>query len=176
MADAVEAAEPPRILVAGIGNIFLGDDGFGSAVAARLAGERLGADVSVVDYGIRGIHLAYALLEGCDLLVLIDAVRRGAAPGTVSVIAIDDRDVPDAGLDAHAMDPAAVLANVRRLGGALPRTLLVACEAADTGERMGLSPPVEAAVAVAAQAVRELVAAPDATGQPSAAGVRSGSG
>jgi len=109
-----------RILVAGVGNIFLGDDGFGSEVARRLSGRAQPDGVQVVDYGIRGYDLTYALLESWDAVVLVDAVRRGAAPGTLFVIE------PEAGggstepvLDAHGMDPERVLSAVAALGGEL---------------------------------------------------------
>ncbi|MQA76737.1 MAG: hydrogenase maturation protease, partial [Solirubrobacterales bacterium] len=83
---AEEARERPRILVAGVGNVFCGDDGFGVAVAEHLAAATLPAGVELSDYGIRGIHLAYQLLDGYDLLVLVDAVQRGGEPGTVYLI------------------------------------------------------------------------------------------
>lgn len=148
----------PQILVAGVGNIFLGDDAFGSETARRLErGAPLPDGVRVVDYGIGGVHLAYDLLGGVDLLVLIDAVEHDRPPGTVSVIEVDPEDVGSAPLDSHSMDPAAVLANVRRMGGTIPRTLIVACEPADSSERLGLTEVVEAAVEPALTSIRELV-------------------
>jgi hydrogenase maturation protease len=137
-----------RILVAGVGNIFLGDDGFGVEVARRLIAIPLPAGVEVVDVGIRGVHLAYELLDGCDLLILVDASARGERPGTVSVIEVGAADVT-AGpplIDAHGLAPDDVLGLVRRLGGRPGRTLVVACEPADLDTGMDLSPPVRAAV------------------------------
>lgn len=136
-----------RVLVAGVGNIFLGDDGFGSEVARRLSGRTVPDGVRVTDYGIGGIHLAYDLLGEVDLLVLVDTLSRGVAPGTVSLIEVgDDPDVEHVNVDSHAMDPAAVFASVKRLGGTLPPTLVIGCEPAEVGEHIGLSPAVEAAV------------------------------
>ena len=132
--DEVEPlAGPPapaaarRILVAGIGNVFLGDDGFGVALADRLARMKLAPGVEVVDYGIRGMDLAYAMQEDLDAVVLLDAAPRGGPPGTLYVIE-PDLDVRDVAVDTHGMDPAKVLAFVRALGGSPPRTLIVGCE------------------------------------------------
>lgn len=147
----------PTTLVAGVGNLFLSDDGFGSEVARRLAGEPLPPHVRVHDYGIGGIHLAYDLLDGVNLLVLVDTVGRGAAPGTVALIEPDLEGLPDRPVDAHAMDPAAVFANVQALGGTVPRTVIVGCEPADVTEGIGLSPPVDAAIGPAIDLIREVV-------------------
>ena len=146
-----------KTLVAGIGNIFNGDDGFGSEVAQRLAGRPVPEGVHVEDYGIRGVHLAYELLEGYDLVVLVDALPRGEEPGTLFVLEpdVDLEDVPP--LDSHQMDPRAVLGMVAELGGEIGRLLLVGCEPADTGDGIGLSPPVAAAVDTAARMVEELI-------------------
>jgi hydrogenase maturation protease len=156
----VDGTGPPRILVAGIGNIFATDDGFGCAVVRQLAGVRLPDGVRVVDYGIRGMHLAYDLLEPWDALVLVDAVPDRGAPGTIELLEIDVEHVGGgAGVDAHGMDPATVLATLAALGGALPaRTLLVGAQVTETGEGMGLTPPIEAAVAEAVREVRACVA------------------
>ncbi len=109
-----------KILVAGIGNIFLGDDGFGVEVANRLRRPTLPDGVRVEDFGIRGVHLAYELLDGYDALVLIDAVPMGEPPGTVAIIEPDPvGEVGDVGelatpaMDAHSMNPAVVLADAR---------------------------------------------------------------
>jgi hydrogenase maturation protease len=153
-----------RILVAGIGNIFFGDDGFGVEVANRLADRDLPTGVYRGEYGIRGLHLAYELLEGYDVLVLVDALPMGEPPGTVAVLEVDvdthgDRDagagpVP---MDAHSMSPATVLALLAGTGGGVGRVLVVGCEPAEL-HGIGLSPVVEAAVASAVDAVVELVA------------------
>ena len=118
-----------RILVAGIGNVFLGDDGFGVALADRLGRRELPAGVEVVDYGIRGMDLAYALHDGWDAVLLLDAMPRGKPAGTLSVIEPDLAGLPLA-IDAHAMDPVKVLGLAQALGGELPRTLVVGCEPA----------------------------------------------
>jgi hydrogenase maturation protease len=149
-----------RILIAGIGNIFLGDDGFGSEVMRHVCGRVDGSHgVRATDYGIGGMHLAYDLLEDWDALVLVDAIPNRGSPGTVHVFEAD-HESPDApaGLDAHSMDPVAVFASLRALGGTPPRTIVVGCEVADVSERMGLSEPVEAAVPEALRAVESAVA------------------
>ncbi len=157
------------ILVAGIGNIFLGDDGFGPEVVRRLVADggvaAPGAPdrVRVIDYGIRGMHLAYDLLDGCEALVLVDAVPGDGPPGAVDVLQVDAASLSAAardgaaGLDAHSMDPVAVLSGVTALGGELPATYVVGTRPRDLGERIGLSEPVAAAVTPAAEAVRSLV-------------------
>jgi hydrogenase maturation protease len=148
----------PRILVAGIGNIFLSDDGFGPEVVRRV-GDTLPAGVQVVDYGIRGMHLAYDLLEKWDALVLVDAVPDRGAPGEVRVFEADhEAATAGAGLDAHSMDPNAVFASLRALGGRPPRTVVVGCQVHDVTEGMGLSAPVGAAVPEAVRAVEAAVA------------------
>jgi hydrogenase maturation protease len=147
-----------RVLVAGIGNVFRTDDGFGSEVARRLAGLPWPDGVRVVDYGIRGMHLAYDLLEPWDTVVLVDAVPDRGAVGTVALVEIPADAGGRASVDAHGMDPATVLATLAALGGRLPaRTLLVGCQVADTGDGMGLTPAVAAAVPVAVETVRIVV-------------------
>ena len=147
-----------RTLVAGIGNIFNGDDGFGVAVAQRLAERTWPDDVHVEDYGIRGVHLAYALLDGYDLVILIDAMPRGDEAGTIVVLEPDVSAADAPALDAHRMDPQAVLGMVADLGGVIGRVLVVGCEPATIDEGIGLSTAVEAAVDRAARLVEELVA------------------
>ncbi|GAA2453790.1 hydrogenase maturation protease [Actinomadura vinacea] len=166
-----------RILVAGIGNVFLADDGFGVEVVRRLAGRGLPEGVDVADYGIRGVHLAYELLDGRhDVLIMVDAVPVEGPPGTLAVIEVDaghdDADPVEGGadgadradplgmpaVDGHGMHPMAVLGLLRRLGGGLDRVLVVGCRPARIDERMELSPPVRAAVDEAVGLVTELVA------------------
>ena len=149
----------PRVLVAGIGNVFHSDDGFGSEVARRLAALPWPDGVRIVDYGIRGLHLAYDLLEPWDALVMVDALPDRGRVGSVTALSIGPHDVGDgARVDAHGMDPATVLASLTALGGRLPpRTLLVGCQVAETGDGMGLTPPVAAAVDEAVHAVRGVV-------------------
>ncbi|GAA1957601.1 hydrogenase maturation protease [Amycolatopsis minnesotensis] len=158
------------VLVAGVGNIFLGDDGFGAAVVRRLSEVDLGDDVEVADYGISGMHLAYDLTEaGYDLTILVDAASRGGEPGTVYVIELDpgEQDTRGGGpLDAHGMRPDTVLALLRVLGGDAGRVLLVGCEPAELDDRIGLSPPVHRAVETAVRAVTDLVAARRAGREP----------
>jgi hydrogenase maturation protease len=149
-----------RTLVAGIGNIFLGDDGFGVAVAGRLANEDLPEGVAVRDYGTRGLHLAYEMLDGgYDTTILVDAVPRGGAPGTVYLIEPDVGEVEceAAQADAHAMDPGAVLRMLAALGGVPGRVLIVGCEPESVEGRMGLSAAVESAVGEAVRLVREAI-------------------
>ncbi|HKQ76505.1 MAG TPA: hydrogenase maturation protease [Blastocatellia bacterium] len=156
----------PKILIAGIGNIFLADDGFGCAVAGRLARRPLPDGVRVVDFGVRGFDLAYALMDGYDVTILIDAVTRGAEPGALYVIEPDlnELNAPDAQaimVEAHAMNPMRALALVKSMNGELKRILLVGCEPATLGPeegRMGLSETVEAAVDGAVEMVESLVA------------------
>jgi len=145
-----EPGAPPRrrVLVAGIGNVFLGDDGFGVALAGRLARRELPAGVEVVDYGIRGMDLALAMQDGYDAVVLLDAAPRGGPPGTLYVI---QPEIPgeEAGPDAHGMDPVRVLALAGAMGGPPPRTLVVGCEPATR-----MSPDAEDIVAMLSEAVR----------------------
>jgi hydrogenase maturation protease len=152
-------APRPRVLVAGIGNVFRTDDGFGCDVVRRLAAEACPDGVRVTDYGIRGLHLAYDLLDPWDALVLVDALPDRGDVGSVAVIGVGPDDVGQGRqVDAHGMDPATVLASLSALGGSLPpRTVVVGCQVADTGDGMGLTPAVAAAVDEAVRVVRELV-------------------
>ncbi|MFD3523206.1 hydrogenase maturation protease [Streptomyces sp. NPDC058653] len=147
------------VLVAGIGNLFLGDDGFGPEVVRRLAGPGtpLPGGVRVVDYGIRGMHLAYDLLDGYDALVLVDAYAGGGAPGELTVLEVGPDDLGTGEFDAHGMNPVSVLANLGQLGGTLPLTHVVGCTPADVEEGIGLSEAVAAAVPEAVAEVRALV-------------------
>src|SRR5690242_19243423 len=130
------------MLVAGIGNVFLRDDAFGVEVAQRLAATTVPEGVEVLDVGIRGVHLAYQLMDGYDTLVLVDAISRGGAPGTVTVLEpLVDADATEP-LDPHRLEPGPLLASVRTLGALPPHVLLVGCEPADLDEGMGLSPVV----------------------------------
>lgn len=166
---------PRRILIACIGNIFLGDDGFGVEVAQRLMSRRTRRypdGVEVVDFGIRGIDLAYALLDDYDTLVLVDAVSRGGPPGTLYLIEPDSAGVdPEKGVeagravpDAHSMDPLKVFAFARTLGARPIHTLLVGCEPAVPSESggyaempVGLSEPVRASIDEAVKMIDSLV-------------------
>jgi hydrogenase maturation protease len=150
----------PRTLVAGIGNIFLGDDGFGVEVAQRLAHESLPDGARAADFGIRTLHLAYELLDGgYDTTILVDATARGGTPGTVYLIEPEvDGGAPPSPADGHSITPEALLATLKTLGGTPGRMLIVGCEPASLEEGIGLSEPVAAAVNEAAQLVRELLA------------------
>ncbi len=148
------------ILVAGIGNLFLSDDGFGPEVVRRLVepGQQpLPERVRVVDYGIRGMHLAYDLLDGYDALVIVDAVPRGSGPGDVTVLEVGPDDLGEGEFDAHGMNPVAVLGTLGSLGGTLPPTFVVGARPMSVEEGIGLSEPVAAAVPEAVAAVRRLL-------------------
>jgi hydrogenase maturation protease len=140
-----------------VGNLFLSDDGFGSEVARRLTSTALPDGVKVVDYGIRGMHLAYDLLDGYDTLIVLDALPGEGSPGDLSVLKVGPDDLGDGELDAHGMAPVAVLANLDKLGGTLPPTYVIGCQPATTEEGMGLTPAVSAAVDRAAGLVLELL-------------------
>jgi hydrogenase maturation protease len=148
------ATQKPTILVAGIGNIFLGDDAFGVEVVRRLVGLQLPESVRVADFGIRGFDLAYALQDGYETTILVDACPHGEVPGTLYVIepdlkALDDPDDPQAVVEAHAMNPMNVLRMARAMNIELKNVLLLGCEPETLGGeegQMGLSGAVEAAV------------------------------
>jgi hydrogenase maturation protease len=150
-----------RILVAGVGNVFLRDDAFGVEAVRLLAAEPLPPGVEVQDFGIRGVHLVYELLNGCDLFVLVDAAARGEEPGTVTVLEVDvpaPGSVPRTVIDAHSLTPDDIFALLSSLGGRPGRSLVVACEPADVSPGMGLSGPVKEALPDAVRAVREILA------------------
>ena len=150
-----------RVLIAGIGNIFLSDDGFGVEVVRRLADVALPSDVELVDVGIRGMHLAYQLLDGYEALVLIDAAPRGGQAGDLYLIEPDLALIPeDDGslLNGHGMEPDAVLSMIKTMARdqaeqVIQRVLVVGCEPECIDEGMGLSPPVAAAVDAAVDMV-----------------------
>jgi hydrogenase maturation protease len=156
----------PRILVAGIGNIFLGDDAFGCEVLKHLSAQHWPANVRVYDFGIRGFDLAYALLEGYDLTILVDATPRGEAPGTLYTIEPDVSDInslePNAMVvETHGMNPLKVLSMVKSMGGNFNKVLLVGCEPETFGPEeglLGLSEAVQNAVPEAVKIVESLVA------------------
>jgi hydrogenase maturation protease len=157
------AASPRRVLVAGIGNVFLGDDGFGVEVVRRLGARRARPGVTVADFGIRGLDLAYAL-QDYDAAVFVDAAARGLAPGTLSVIDARADAQGDVVPEAHGMDPVRVLRLARALGRIPEHVLVLACEplagpaaVADAEVRTELSPPVRAAVETALGLIDGLV-------------------
>ncbi len=158
----------PRILIACIGNIFLGDDGFGCEVARLLAGRNLPEEVRLVDFGIRSFDLAYALMDGYETAIFVDASRRGGAPGTIYVIEPDHDEIAaelntdEMSFEPHSMNPLKVLRMVKSQGGSFNRIIVVGCEPQFTGEDgegfMGLSAPVEASLEKAVEVIESLVA------------------
>jgi hydrogenase maturation protease len=155
---------PKRVLVAGVGNVFLGDDGFGVEVVKRLAGRELPEGVEVADFGIRGMDLAYALQDDYDVVVFVDAIPRGEEPGTIYLLEPEIVEDGEISLDTHGMDPVKVIKLSRALGARRTRTLVVGCEpqVVLSGEDyddmlMDLSEPVRAAVEEAVKVVESLV-------------------
>jgi hydrogenase maturation protease len=163
--EEAPAPDAKRILIAGIGNVFLADDGFGVEVASRLAHRSFPAGVVVADFGIRGFDLAYALMDGYETTILVDAYPGEGEPGTVFVVEPDLNGLNSAGaqqefVEPHAMNPINVLRMATSMGGQLKRVLLVGCLPATLGPeqgQMGLSAPVEAAVDEAVELVASLV-------------------
>ncbi len=152
----------PRVLVAGVGNAFHGDDGFGVEVVRRLALRRLPPWVRLQDVGIRGLHLAFDLLEHAyEMALIVDAAPRGGVPGTLYVIEphlpADPASADGTGASPHGMSVEGAFRLLTRLGGTPDRVLVVGCEPADVGERMGLSPVVEAVVDDAVQLIFEWI-------------------
>jgi hydrogenase maturation protease len=152
---------PPRVLIAGLGNIFLGDDAFGVYLAQRLAQRSWPSEVQVVDFGIRSFDLAFALLDGFGLAILVDALSRGGPPGKLYVIEPNLEGQAAVEVNTHSMDPARVLQLVRAYGTPTGRILVVGCEPAtlepDEEGRMNLSEPVQAALDEAERMVEVLV-------------------
>jgi hydrogenase maturation protease len=152
----------PHTLVAGIGNIFLGDDGFGCEVIRTLSTQEIPSGVKVIDYGIRGLDLAYALLEPYETVIFVDAISRGERPGTIYLL---QPAAPAAqtqvSLDPHSMDPVHLMAMARSLGEITAEIFIVGCEPLDFGDelegRMALSGPVAQALPEAARAVLDVV-------------------
>ena len=164
-----------RMLIAGVGNIFLGDDGFGVEVARRLATADLPDWVRVADYGISGMHLAYDLADGYESTILIDATPRGGEPGTIYTIELEPSErSPQASLagsqffDAHGMQPDVVFGVLDMLGAEAGRVLVVGCEPASVDYGIGLSAPVTAAIGEAVRVVLDLVAAAAESGTEAA--------
>lgn len=145
------------VLIAGIGNLFLGDDGFGVEVLRRIEPDRVPAGVAAADYGIRGVHLAYDLLDGhVQTLIMVDALPTGEPPGTVSLLEVDDAALAEltsepTSVDSHAMNPEAVLAALHALGGHVDRVLVVGCQPQSLDPVIALSDAVTAAVPPAVQ-------------------------
>ncbi|MEO7142955.1 MAG: hydrogenase maturation protease [Bryobacteraceae bacterium] len=165
------------ILVAGIGNIFLGDDAFGVEVVRRLAARPIPEGVHVQDFGIRGFDLAFAL-DSANTIILVDAASRGDAPGTLYTIEpdLDNLDSTPDRLDAHAMDPVQVLRLAKQMNVVPGRILVVGCEPATLGPEnegvMGLSPPVEEAVGRAVELIESMIARRHAGETAPASGAR----
>ena len=156
----------PHILIACIGNIFLGDDGFGCEVARQLATRKLPAEVRLVDFGIRGFDLAYALMDGYEVTIFVDATQRGGEPGTLYTIEpdfaeLDGLDPQQMMVETHGMNPMKVLSMVKSMGGEFKRIFVVGCEPATLGPEegyIGLSEPVEAATDEAVCLIESLIA------------------
>src|SRR5215217_5658008 len=152
---------PKRVLVAGVGNIFLGDDGFGVEVVRRLARRELPEGVEVADFGIRGMDLAYALQDDYEGVVFVDALPRGEKPGTIYLLEPEIEEDGKVALDTHGMDPVNVIKLSRALGARPARTLVVGCEPQTVVDYedmvMELSDPVRAAVEEAVKVVESLV-------------------
>jgi hydrogenase maturation protease len=147
-----------RILVAGIGNIFLGDDGFGVEVVRRLSTMAIPDGVIVADFGIRGIHLAYEMLDGYDHVVLVDAMSHGGEPGAIALVEAEtDASTATDAPDGHDMHPAAVLAYVKAIGGTPPPVTVVGCQPASIDEGIGLSEAVASSIDDAVSAVLALI-------------------
>lgn len=154
-----------RILIACVGNIFLGDDAFGVEVAQRLSREQFQENVTVVEYGIRSYDLTYALMQPWDLVILVDAVSRGEKPGTVFAIEPDLSAMTESAanmrFDAHSMNPVSVIQMVTALGGQCPRMTIIGCEPlsveASADGQFGLSEPVRAGVEEAIRLIHETV-------------------
>jgi hydrogenase maturation protease len=150
-----------NILVACIGNIFLGDDAFGVEVARELAGIEVPSNIIVKDFGIRSYDLAYALMEEWELVILVDAVPRGGEPGTLYTIQPDELEDTDNPPDAHSMNPVSALQLAAAMGAKIGRLLVVGCEPetveADENGRMGLSAPVQQALPEAVRMILELI-------------------
>jgi hydrogenase maturation protease len=163
--EATPAVETKTVLIAGIGNIFLADDGFGVEVVNRLASKSFPSGVRVADFGIRGFDLAYALMEGYETTILVDAYPGEGAPGTLFVVEPDLQESNSAeaqagAIEPHGMNPLEVLRMATNMGGQLKRVLLVGCVPATLGPeegQMGLSEPVTVAVDEAAKLVESLV-------------------
>jgi hydrogenase maturation protease len=159
-----------RILVAGVGNVFLRDDAFGVEVVRLLAERPQPPGVQIRDYGIRGVHLVYELLNGYDLFVLVDAAPRGEAPGTVTVLEVEVPGPGDPGaqpvIDAHSLTPDAIFGLLSSLGGHPGRSLVVACEPAEIDAGMGLTDQVQEALPHAVRAVEEILARATSAGRP----------
>jgi hydrogenase maturation protease len=160
------AANSGQILVAGIGNIFLGDDAFGVEVVKRLVPRPLPKHVRVIDFGIRGIDLTYALLDDYAAVIFVDAMPRGGAPGTLYVIEpeLPPPDAPNASeamIELHSLDPVKVLRMARSMGGKVERVLVVGCEPvpinSDEDVVVELSEPVRAAVDEAVTLIESLL-------------------
>jgi hydrogenase maturation protease len=150
---------PRRTLVAGIGNIFLSDDGFGVEVVRRMAAVPVPAGVTIADFGIRGVHLAYEILDGAyDRVILVDALPHGGPPGSIALLEVDRDNVGgDTAPDGHDMHPAAVVAFLRSIDGAPPPITVVGCQPACLDEEMGLTDAVAASIDEAIRAVLELL-------------------
>ena len=152
-----------RLLVAGIGNIFFGDDAFGSEVARQMLAQQWPGHVRIADFGIRSMDLMFALLDGYDTVILVDASRRGGAPGTLYLIEPELGEAGPIAVEAHSMDAGRVLSAARSMGATWNRLLVVGCEPSlhtadpDGPGSMGLSGPVAGSIDDALEMIRRIV-------------------
>ncbi|HEX5064242.1 MAG TPA: hydrogenase maturation protease [Kofleriaceae bacterium] len=151
-----------RVLVAGVGNVFFGDDGFGVEVARQLAGP-MPTGTRVLELGIRAVHFAFELLEPIDLLIVADCMARGGAPGTLYVVEPQAEAPPPALADAHGMNLSIVFATLQQLGGTLPPTRIVGCEPATIEPGIGLSTVVTHAIPGAIELIHDLISRQEAS-------------
>jgi len=147
----------PRTLVAGVGNIFFSDDGFGVEVVHALVGYPEVNGIKVADYGIRSMHLAYEMIAGYDVVIIVDAVHRDGEPGTIYMLEPSTTRVTSRTPDAHSMELEQVFAMAGALGEPLPKTIVIGCEPACINEGIGLSGVVQQAVPVAATLIANLI-------------------
>lgn len=148
------------VLVAGVGNIFLGDDGFGVEVVRNIPSSSFSSEVFVKDFGISSVHLAFELLNGYNYLVLLDAIQTGERPGTLSLIEVDQQDVlanTTSIADAHTMSPTTVLKMLDEFGGRVGRVFVIGCEPKSLEEEIYLSDVVAGAIPGAVEMLHELV-------------------
>jgi hydrogenase maturation protease len=155
-----------NVLVAGVGNIFCTDDGFGSAVIDRLRGVPMPGNVRVEDYGIRGVHLAFDLADGVDVLILVDTIPDAGGPGELAVLHLDESQFGEQVFDAHSMDPGSVVRSLGTMTDRRPDTFVVGCQPHSTADGMGLTEAVASAVPRAATKIRELLDELCETGGP----------
>lgn len=151
---------PQRVLVAGFGNLLLGDDGFGIAVLRALGAEPLPPEVETMEVGTGGMELVFGLMSGCRKLIVVDVVRRGHPPGTMYVFRPSEADLalaPDQSIDPHFAEPTRAMKMAKKLGYLPEDVTVVGCEPGSCELDLTLSPPVREAVEQAAGKIREVL-------------------